>query len=503
MSVTDLLHRSTTRTSLLRPVLAACAVLAGYAALILVAHLWGEALRAAGIPTGLHAPPLFGDPDPFLTARLLPPVLLAVLIVAFGDRIAARLSWKGLLAASFAGSSAWAVAIAGSRGWAALTDPLGNRFDTFAFLPGMPPTGEFLRTFIDRMPGYPIHVKGHPPGLPLLLRAMESVELARPGVVAALLIGAGASAVPAVLYSVRRLASEKHARLAAPWLVLAPFALWIATSNDALYAGVAAWGVALSLPGERPQRWRPLAGGLLLGCSVMLTYGAAAIGAIPLLAAVARRSYRHLAYVGAGGVAVIVAFVPAGFWWFDGLFATRVEYFRGLGGVRPYGFFLFSNLAALAIAVGPAALRGLAGLRNPLASTAPATAAPNPTAPATAAAAPAPAPPAPAAPAPAAPAPAAPAPAAPAPAAPAPAAPAAPIAPAGLRGATVLTAGALVAVGVANLSGLSKGEVERIWLLFMPWIVVAAAGITGGRRFWLAASATSALVVQTLVVMPW
>ena len=45
----------------------------------------------------------------------------------------------------------------------------------------------------------------------------------------------------------------------------------------------------------------------------------------------------------------------------------------------------------------------------------------------------------------------------------------------------VIVVGALASALLANLSGLSKAETERIWLLYMPWIALAA-GSGGPRR---------------------
>jgi len=70
-----------------------------------------------------------------------------------------------------------------------------------------------------------------------------------------------------------------------------------------------------------------------------------------------------------------------------------------------------------------------------------------------------------------------------------------------------LVAGALLALVVADVSGLSEGEVERIWLPFVPWIVVAAAAYAGDPtrriRAWLTAQAAMAIGLQTMVSTHW
>jgi hypothetical protein len=67
-----------------------------------------------------------------------------------------------------------------------------------------------------------------------------------------------------------------------------------------------------------------------------------------------------------------------------------------------------------------------------------------------------------------------------------------------------LVVAALVAVALTDLSGLSKGEVERIWLPFLPWVLLAAATLARPRvRSWLAAQAALAVVLQLTIAWPW
>ena len=45
----------------------------------------------------------------------------------------------------------------------------------------------------------------------------------------------------------------------------------------------------------------------------------------------------------------------------------------------------------------------------------------------------------------------------------------------------MVAGGALTAIVIADVSGLSKAEVERIWLPFLPWLVVAAGAAFAER----------------------
>jgi methylthioxylose transferase len=71
------------------------------------------------------------------------------------------------------------------------------------------------------------------------------------------------------------------------------------------------------------------------------------------------------------------------------------------------------------------------------------------------------------------------------------------------RGVWLICAPALAAVLAADLSGLSKGEVERIWLPFVPWVLVAAGSLVSHDRRWLAAQVACALAIQIGVTTPW
>jgi len=298
----------------------------------------------------------------------------------------------------------------------------------------------FLDTFTERISGYTTHVRGHPPGITLVAWSLERVGLGGPWPLAALFILGGALAAPAALTAVRETAGEPSALRAAPFLVLAPAAIWVATSADALFAGISAWAAALIVLATGRTDGRgdlmALAGGVLFGVALNLSYGVLLVWTVPAVVAVARRRPRPLLIGAAGAVAVVGVVALSGFWWVEGLLATRAEYLGGVSRFRPYGYFLVANLAAVGIATGPAVPAALARLRRP--------------------------------------------------------------------GLWLLVAAGLVAVLVADLSGLSKGEVERIWLPFVPWLLVATAALPPSRaRAWLAAQATVALVVELLLRTTW
>lgn len=387
--------------------------LLAFAALVAITAVWGRWLQERGPGIDLHAAPLFGRWHVRPTALVLVTIVAAILALRHAPRLADRLSWRSLLWASAVGAAGWGVALALNDGLHGLTMGVTDAFEYLADLDRVGAPGPFLQAFTERIGGYVVHVRSHPPGMIVGLWWLDRLGLGGPGWAAAVMIAAGAAAVPAALLAVRDVAGERPARLAAPFLVLAPAAIWRVTSGDALFAGVAAWGIALLVlaTGRRDRigDLQALGGGLLLGAGLHLSYGLVPILAIPVAVAVWRRRLRPLAIGAAGALAVTALFVANGFWWFEGLRETHREYAEGVAARRPYAYFVFANLAAFGIAVGPGAVAGLPVLRE--------------------------------------------------------------------RRVWLLVGGGLVAVLLADLSGLSKAEVERIWLPFVPWVGLAAAAL--------------------------
>ena len=63
---------------------------------------------------------------------------------------------------------------------------------------------------------------------------------------------------------------------------------------------------------------------------------------------------------------------------------------------------------------------------------------------------------------------------------------------------------AAAAIVLADLSRMSKAEVERIWLPFVPWLMLSTALLPERwRRLGLAVQVVSALLVQQLLYTSW
>jgi hypothetical protein len=417
----------------------------------------------------LRAAPVMGHWDPHVRLASVPAVALGGAVVRWGSGLAARAPWRAVPLVTGLVASAWTVALAASDGWSRLTEPLTTRHEyepLAARVDGLLP---FLDGYVDRLGEYPIHVQGHPPGPVVVAWALDRVGLGGAGWLALVAIAAWGVAVAAALVAARAVAGERSARRAAPALAVLPAAVWAGTSLDPLFAAVAATGIALlaqagrqgGSSGGRRGAWAA-AGGATLGAALLCSYGAVplllvAAAGVVVTAGGAAPLWRTAAVAAIAGGAVLGAAAAAGFWWPDGLAATQDAYWEGIGADRP-GLYLtlVGNPAALALAVGPATAAGLvAVLRRAVRRTpfwAQQMAAEQPV-----------------------------------------------VVPRIDRD-WVLPLVALAAVAAANLSQMSRGEVERIWLPFVPWLALAAPG---DRRWWLAAQVGLGLALQSVLVSPW
>lgn len=401
----------------------------------------------------LDLPPLHGYWAPqWFGPGTLPAVLLAALGVRYGAGLAQGLSWRRVLLTSYAAGLAWLLSLALVDGTEGVSRVLGNPYEYLETARATTDIGRMLGEYVDRIPmGAPdnwvTHVAGHPPGALLFFVGLVRVGLGDDLVAGLVVTSIAASTAVAVLVTLRTLGCEDLARRAAPFLVLTPAAVFMAVSADALFAAVAAWGLAalaLAATRDRPGPvvcWAVLAG-LLLGYCVMMSYGLPLLGLLALAVLASARSWRPLPIAAATASGVVLAFAAAGFAWWEAYPVLVDRYYEGIATDRPASYWLWGNLAALALSAGPLVGAGLAAFavrRRDLDRT-----------------------------------------------------------------LVLLVAAAAGALVLANTSGMSKAEVERIWLPFVPWLTLAVLALPEGwRRPGLALQVSSALLLQHLVYTSW
>jgi hypothetical protein len=394
------------------------------------------------------APPLFGHWAPRIGPGTPVVVLLAIAVIAWGPALAARLAWRRLALLAYGTSVAWTFALAMINGWQrGLAGQFTSGDQYLLDVHRVTDIGATLRTFTTHiLTGRPdswiTQVSGHPPGALLVFVLLHRIGLGGggPAAVACLLVGAVATV--AVPATIRALGDETAARAVIPFTVLFPGAIFLGVSADGLFTGVTATGLLILAHGARKSSALLCAGaGVVLGAALFLSYGMALIAVVALAVCVAARSWRAVAFAGIGALLVVAGFAAAGFWWFDGYQLVQQRYYQDLGRTRPYDYWVWADLAALVLSSGPVIAPGLRRAVLALRSRAP---------------------------------------------------------------VAILAVGAAIAIATADKSGLSKAEVERIWLPFAVWLMAAAALLPArSRQWWLAAQAVTAVAVAHLVMTNW
>lgn len=394
-------------------------------------------------------PPLHGYWSPGWGPGTAPAIVLALVAWLFAVEWAQRLPWRTLLLVSYAVGLGWLLSLALVDGPSGIDRVLGNPYEYLGAARDVHDVGALLDGFVERIPyaaedNWPTHVAGHPPGA--LLFFVGLVRLGLGGDLAAGLVvtALAASTACAVLVALRALGAESTARRAAPFLVLTPAAVFMAVSADAMFAAVAAWGLAtLALAATARSSGRAVAWSVVAGL---------------LLGACVMLSY-GLPLLGLLALAVLAA---ARSWRPLPIAAAAAGVV--VGGFALAGFVWWDALAVLrdryydgVASERPAGYWWWGNLAALAIS-------------------------------------------------------AGPIVAAGLamlrRGAErvvlLLGAAAVATIAVADASGMSKSEVERIWLPFVPWLTVTTALLPERWRRWgLAAQLVAALAVQHLVYTSW
>jgi hypothetical protein len=401
--------------------------------------------------------PIFGWWNAHVGWGTVPALLIAAAVVRWGPNIAATLRWRSLVGLTWATSFGWAFSLAMVDGWErGFAGRLAARHEYLRQVPTITDIPVAVRTFAGRILDFQpdswiTHVSGHPPGALLSFVWLDRIGLGGGAWAAWFCVLVGSSAAAAIIIAIRAVADEATARLAAPFVAVAPTAIWIAVSADGYFAGVAAWGIALlALAVHGSSRWSiPAAAGagLLLGWGIFLNYGLGLI-AVPAVAVLLtapgwRAALRALVPAVVAALAVVAVFYTAGFWWFDGYLLVQERYWQGIANDRPFQYWVWANLASTVCAIG---LGGVAGLGRVFDIQA-------------------------------------------------------------LRrrsGLHVLLTGAFLSIVLADLSMLSKAETERIWLPFTVWLTAAAALLPArSHRWWLALNVIGALVINHLILTNW
>ena len=212
--------------------------------------------------------------------------------------------------------------------------------------------GHFLAGFDRIAPSLPTHASGHPPGL---LIGLNAFGIDAPRGMAALTICVGVLATPLLYLLARSLFEETTARTAGILFAFSPAALlYGATSADALYATLGVGAAAALMARDRVGR---VAGAVLLAAASFFSWALLAVGAWAVVLTERRSGPRRaLGLAAACGAALIAFYVVlhalTGFDPIAALRATHDRYYAGIGGHRPYLFWLFGSPAAFLVAMG-------------------------------------------------------------------------------------------------------------------------------------------------------
>ncbi|MEJ7741102.1 MAG: hypothetical protein WKF73_00310 [Nocardioidaceae bacterium] len=442
----------------------------------------GRGLRALGWA------PLRAEWDPRLGPGSLAAFALGTCAVLYAGQLCSRWRWRRMLAMMFVLAAAWSASLATVDGLEGIGRVLDTGPEYLQTAREVADLSTLLSTYVDRIPetasgSWPVHVAGHPPGALLFFVLLVAIGLGSGLAAGVTVLLLGATTPLAVLITLRLLGAAQAARTVAPLLVFGPAAIWMAVSADGVFAAISGWGLCcLAAAATRDRGWSTalwgVAAGTLLGLCLMLSYGLALLAVLAVAILLVARSFRPLPWVLVAAVVVVLGFAAAGYAWWEAFPVLRERYWDGIAGRRPATYWLWGNLAALCFSAGPLAAAGTAvglarfrerrPLRAPPELGASSSARGN-------------------------------------------------VVPNGQRNArgitspysseqtvAVLACAAVLTIVIADLSRMSKAEVERIWLPFVPWLLLGCALLPPRwQRASLALQVAFALAVQHLLFTAW
>lgn len=374
-----------------------------------------------------------------LGSPLAPGVAVAV-VLAVRAGVHQRLRWRSLLGVSYLAALAWSVALAVVDGGNGLARPITNPTEYLRDVPavGGDPIG-FVRGFVARAAAYGPATRGHPPAPVLLLWALGRAGLHSPAALGFGITAIGCLTVPCVAVAVASLSGQPAARRLLPALVLAPWAVWVAVSMDAVTGSLAAGAIAFGCLATTPRSGRsPLwaaAAGLLLGTAALFSYAVAWLGVTLLVVYFVRRRVAPLVITAVGTLVPLAVFRLWGFTWPRGLAVARDDFAQRVAGSRNGLLWAALDVLLLLIACGPVLLSAARRLRD------------TPSWP--------------------------------------------------------FLVGAGAAVLFTLVTGLARGEVERSWLPFFPWLLVPASAAPRAPVLLVALGAVGAVVVEAVLRTTW
>ena len=398
---------------------------------------------------------------------------------------AETLPWGRLLVATYVAALAWMLTLALLDGTGRHRRHHGRQLRVHEHrAQGRPTSPPLWRSTSAASPttpsprNWPVHIAGHPPGALAFFVLLVRLGFTS-GFEAGLIVSILAATTPvAVLCTLRTLGAEQIVRRAAPFLAVGPAAIWMCVSGDALFAAVGAWGLAaLAMAATRrstgPQVAWSVVAGLLLGYVVMMSYGLPLLGILCLAVLWLGGAVASAADRGAGRAsASSLSFAAFGFYYWDALPELHDRYWEGVGGRRTAAVLDVGQprrLPLLGRADGRRRRRVAAHRQGPAAPArldGPASSARGPGLLARL--------------------------------------PRFPQERSPRHAVYVMTLAGVLTVLTADLSQMSKAEVERIWLPFVPWVLLGCALLPERwrrRGVWI--QLTAALVIQHLLRTTW
>ncbi|MGZ0711906.1 hypothetical protein ACWPKO_26575 (plasmid) [Coraliomargarita sp. W4R53] len=413
--------------------------------------------------TGLNVhiryfPPIHAQWMPRVGPGTIAAIIFAAFAIRFAVDLAQRLRWGWLLLVTFSASLIWMLSLATVDGLDGIGEILNHQYEYLRTAREVTDFGATLQKYIAHIPldsvdNWPVHIAGHPAGALLFFVVLVNIGLGS-GLAAGLVVTViAATTAVAVMATLHRLGAESAARRAAPLIALGPAAIWMSVSADALFGAAAAWGLCLLACAATAKTWGrtalwAIASGLVLGYCVMMSYGLPLLGVLAVAVLLVARKWTPLPWAAGAALSVVLVFALAGFAWWEAYPVLVDRYWAGIASNRPAWYWMWANFSALAFSAGPlvgaaiaVTIQQLPRIRQVATSE---------------------------------------------------------------RVIIFLATAAIVTIVLADLSQMSKAEVERIWLPFVPWLLVGTALLSERWRRWgLAGQLTFAIVVQHLLLTSW